>query len=114
MIGGDNTRALQNGEAYISQSEGSLGLSIRGKVPVRDNAGNIIGVVSVGFLSEDVQSIIANQSKSLWLTMIGIIVLGIAGAILIAYHIKKVIVQYGTKGYFLFTTAKGSNIAVHA
>ncbi|MEK4299828.1 sensor histidine kinase [Oceanobacillus sp. FSL W8-0428] len=91
MIGGDNTRALQNGEAYISQSEGSLGLSIRGKVPVRDNAGNIIGVVSVGFLSEDVQSIIANQSKSLWLTMIGIIVLGIAGAILIAYHIKKLL-----------------------
>ncbi|WP_339182685.1 sensor histidine kinase [Oceanobacillus sp. FSL W7-1293] len=91
MIGGDNTRALQDGEAYVSQSEGSLGLSIRGKVPVRDESGNIIGVVSVGFLSEDVQSIIANQSKSLWLTMIGVIVLGIAGAIFIAYHIKKLL-----------------------
>lgn len=91
MVGGDNTRALQKGEAYVSQSEGSLGLSIRGKVPVRDEAGNIIGVVSVGFLSEDVQSIIANQSKSLWLTMIGIIILGIAGAIFIASHIKKLL-----------------------
>lgn len=91
MIGGDNARALQEGEAYVSQSEGSLGLSIRGKVPVRDETGNIIGVVSVGFLNEDVQSIIANQSKSLWLTMIGIVVLGIAGAIFIAHHIKKLL-----------------------
>lgn len=91
MVGGDNTRALQNGEAYVSQSKGSLGLSIRGKVPVRDEAGNILGVVSVGFLSEDVQSIIANQSKSLWLTMLGIVVLGVAGAIFIAYHIKRLL-----------------------
>lgn len=66
-------------------------MSIRGKVPVRDETGNIIGVVSVGFLNEDVQSIIANQSKSLWLTMIGIVVLGIAGAIFIAHHIKKLL-----------------------
>ncbi|UJL47191.1 sensor histidine kinase [Virgibacillus sp. NKC19-16] len=91
MIGGDNARALEDGEAYVSRSTGSLGLSIRGKLPVLNEAGDIMGVVSVGFLNEDVQSIIANQSKSLWLTLAGVGLLGIAGAIFIAYYIKKLL-----------------------
>ncbi|WP_255259703.1 sensor histidine kinase [Lentibacillus sp. CBA3610] len=91
MIGGDNERALQDGEEYVSRSTGSLGLSIRGKVPVQSEAGDIIGVVSVGFLNEDVQSIIANQSQSLWITLLAVVLLGIAGAILIARYIKKLL-----------------------
>lgn len=91
MIGGDNERALQDGEEYVSRSTGSLGLSIRGKVPVLSESGDIIGVVSVGFLNEDVQSIIANQSQSLWITLLAVVLLGIAGAIFIAGYIKKLL-----------------------
>lgn len=34
MVGGDNARALLHGEEYVSKAKGSLGFSIRGKVPV--------------------------------------------------------------------------------
>ncbi|MEZ9231468.1 ATP-binding protein [Vibrio amylolyticus] len=50
MKGGDNIRALTHGEAYISFAQGSLGYSVRGKAAVFDDKGNIIGVVSVGYL----------------------------------------------------------------
>ena len=88
MIGGDNARALESGEAYISQSTGSLGLSVRGKVPIMDDSNAIIGVVSVGFLKDDVRNIVANQSKPLVFTFFGVILLGVIGAIFIAHYIK--------------------------
>lgn len=55
MKGGDNKRALMDGEAYISTAQGSLGYSVRGKSAVLDSMGNIIGVVSVGYLLDRLQ-----------------------------------------------------------
>lgn len=91
MIDEGSLRAVRDGEAYVSRSTGSLGLSLHGRVPIRNATGDIIGVVSVGFLNEDVQSIIANQSQSIWLTMFVIILLGISGAIFIARYLKKLL-----------------------
>src|SRR5699024_3949285 len=51
----------------------------------------VIGLVSVGFLNEEVQGIIKSQSKSVWATLIGIILLGIIGASLISHYIKKLL-----------------------
>ncbi|WP_010529546.1 ATP-binding protein [Lentibacillus jeotgali] len=91
MIEGNNLRALRDGKAHVSRSTGSLGLSIHGRVPILNEAGDIIGVVSVGFLNEDVQGIIANQSQTIWITLSVIVLLGIAGAIFIARYIKKLL-----------------------
>ncbi|MFC2949313.1 ATP-binding protein [Virgibacillus sediminis] len=91
MIGGDNDRALNEGESYTSRSIGSLGLSIRGKVPLRNEAGDIIGVVSVGFLDSEIRETVWDQSKPLWVALISIILLGIAGAIAIAHYLKKLL-----------------------
>lgn len=55
MKGGDNHRALINGEAYISVAKGSLGYSVRGKSAVLNASGEIIGVVSVGYLIDRLQ-----------------------------------------------------------
>ncbi|WP_070971356.1 ATP-binding protein [Vibrio sonorensis] len=55
MEGGDNDRALIDGEAYISFAKGSLGPSVRGKTAIFDANGNIIGVVSVGYLIDRLQ-----------------------------------------------------------
>lgn len=55
MMGDDPKRALQ-GEAYISRAQGSLGVSVRGKSPIRDELGQIIGVVSVGYLVRDIEA----------------------------------------------------------
>ena len=54
MVGGDNAQALKKGKSYVSQAVGTLGPSIRGKVPIVDDQGEIIGVVSVGYLVEAV------------------------------------------------------------
>ncbi|WP_158738035.1 sensor histidine kinase [Alteribacillus sp. YIM 98480] len=91
MIGSDNERALQHGEAYVSSEEGSLGLSIRGKTPIYSEDGEIIGVVSVGFLMENVNQIIAQYSKELWYVLAGLTALGFIGAVVIAYHIKRIL-----------------------
>ncbi|RYU48575.1 sensor histidine kinase [Aliivibrio finisterrensis] len=56
MQGGDNQQALQLGESYISYAKGSLGHSVRGKTPIFDQQGNIIGVVSVGYLLTTIDS----------------------------------------------------------
>ncbi|MFD2902255.1 histidine kinase, partial [Klebsiella pneumoniae] len=90
MVGGDNDRALLHGQSYISKKEGSLGLSIRGKAPIYANQ-EIIGVVSVGFLNDSSQDITTNQSKSIWYTLGIIVLIGIIGAIIISYHIKRLL-----------------------
>nr|WP_315972513.1 sensor histidine kinase [Photobacterium swingsii] len=50
MRGGDNNKALKYGQSYISYAKGSMGHSVRGKTAIFDAQGNIIGVVSVGYL----------------------------------------------------------------
>ncbi|WP_338066569.1 sensor histidine kinase [Pueribacillus theae] len=91
MVGGDNEPALKEGKSYVTKNVGSLGLSIRGKTPVLDKNGQPIGVVSVGFLNENVSAIVKNQSKLIWVTMVLIICLGIFGAVLIAHFLKKLL-----------------------
>ncbi len=55
MMGDDPGRALR-GEFYISRAQGSLGVSVRGKGPIRDEMGRVIGVVSVGYLVRDIEA----------------------------------------------------------
>ncbi|KWU01763.1 histidine kinase [Vibrio toranzoniae] len=55
MRGGDNEQALVLGESYVSTAKGSLGFSVRGKSAVKDAQGNVIGVVSVGYLLDSLQ-----------------------------------------------------------
>lgn len=64
MVGGDNDEPLA-GREIISVATGSLGTAIRGKVPVLDARGAVIGVVSTGYLLPTVQSIAARVSLTL-------------------------------------------------
>ncbi len=89
MVGGDNAPALERGEAYVSRAVGTLGPSIRGKVPIIAENGNIIGVVSVGYLQENVRHIIQEQQLKVG-TLIGILMmLGVFGAVHISNHFKQ-------------------------
>ncbi|WP_246125660.1 ATP-binding protein [Alkalicoccus halolimnae] len=89
MVGEDNDRALEEGLAYVSRAEGSLGPSIRGKTPLRDPDGEIIGVVSVGFLVEDVQSVVQAYRSELFSAIAIVFAIGLAGALVIARYIKR-------------------------
>ncbi|QRG70726.1 sensor histidine kinase [Brevibacillus choshinensis] len=88
MVGGDN-EAVFAGQSIISETVGSLGPGLRGKTPIRDDAGNVIGVVSVGFLLEDIQETIELYRDRIVLIGAGILVVGIIGTLLIARNVKE-------------------------
>lgn len=89
MIGGDNERALIEGENYISFAKGSLGMSVRGKSPIYDENNQIIGVVSVGFMLSYVDSLFEQglAAFSIWLAFI--FISGVAGSFMLAKSIRK-------------------------
>lgn len=89
MVGGDNDKALLHGEYYTSRAEGSLGPSLRGKAPIYDETGEIIGLVSVGFMVEDIKSIIWNKVFKISGSAFGVLLLGIIGSLLLAQNIRK-------------------------
>lgn len=95
MVGGDNRRALA-GEEYVSKAVGSLGPSIRGKVPVYalhelDGQPQIVGIVSVGFLLDQVQAKIDNYQKDLWWLALLALLVSLILAVLISDYFKRAI-----------------------
>ncbi len=88
MVGEDNAAVLAGHES-VTEARGTLGASVRGKAPVFGEDGKQIGVVSVGFPVEGVRE----QAKELFLYLGGAaalaLALGLAGAWLLAGHVKR-------------------------
>lgn len=91
MVGGDNWPALEQGKAYVSKAVGTLGPSIRGKAPIITRHGKVIGVVSVGYLLEDVNRIIRLAQLKVLPFLLLVLMLGGGGAIHIAKTFKEAI-----------------------
>lgn len=91
MVGGDNRGALEYGKSYVSKAVGTLGPSIRGKVPVFNQKNEIIGIVSVGYLMENVNTIVRDYQFKIFLFILGVAFIGIVAAINIARGFKKAI-----------------------
>lgn len=89
MVGDDNERALILGESYISEATGSLGPALRGKAPVFNEQGDIIGVISVGYLNEDISSMFFQYVDNISYIVLIAIVLGVIGSSVLARNIKK-------------------------
>jgi two-component system CitB family sensor kinase/two-component system sensor histidine kinase DcuS len=89
FVGGDTGPALKEGKSYVSEAVGTLGRSLRGMTPIMDDGGAIIGFVSVGYLLESVhEAISAHLDKPLMFT-IGMSVIGILSAVVIAGRLKR-------------------------
>ncbi|RAN87401.1 histidine kinase [Bacillus sp. SRB_28] len=89
MVGGDNKGVLLEGKSYVSKATGSLGPSLRGKVPIRNQDNEIIGVVSVGFSMDDIHGAIEVYGKRVfWITITGLLI-GIIGSVYLAKSIKR-------------------------
>lgn len=89
MVGGDNAPALVHGRSYISKAVGSLGPSLRGKTPVFDEKGKVVGIVSVGFLLEDIQAIIDGYLMKIGGVLLSGLLIGVIGAAALARSLKK-------------------------
>jgi len=91
MVGGDNDRALVDAESYISKATGSLGESIRGKTPVFDDKGNVVGVVSVGYLTKTIDQTITRYQRTVIIATLALLLVSIALAIWIARRFRAAI-----------------------
>ncbi|AEH32999.1 Two component system histidine kinase [Vibrio anguillarum 775] len=86
MKGGDNDQALLHGESYVSFAQGSLGKSVRGKSAVKNAQGQIVGVVSVGYLIERLQ----DKIEPFLIYLIGMALLVVlANAVLSSYASRR-------------------------
>ncbi len=85
----DNQPALAEGQSYVSVKVGASGLSVRGKAPVVDKNGQIIGVVSVGYLVEKLSDRIFEYSIPILFILIISFVLSLVGALYFSSHIKS-------------------------
>ncbi|WP_202593440.1 ATP-binding protein [Tolumonas lignilytica] len=89
MVGDDNSPALIHKKTYLSLREGTMGFGMRGKAPIIDHQGKVIGIVSVGYLLNSIAS-----WRSLYLNpiiaMMGMMLLSsILAAYFFARHIKR-------------------------
>ncbi|HXG39548.1 MAG TPA: sensor histidine kinase [Candidatus Limnocylindrales bacterium] len=78
-----------SGERWSGTQEGTLGVSVRGKVPIWDDAGRVIGIVSVGFLQERVGSELQRQLPALGLYLAAALVLGAVASLFLSRRLKS-------------------------
>jgi len=91
--GGDEGPAL-NGKSYVSRSEGTLGVSIRGFSPVIDGKGRVIGAVSTGVTLNRVGLLLAERRQSLLLGIVLLMLVGAASAWCLARYIKRILLGF--------------------
>ncbi|MDF7671406.1 sensor histidine kinase [Orbaceae bacterium ESL0721] len=60
MVGGDNQEVLK-GHSIVTVRKGSLGSSLRGKAPIINREGKIIGIVSVGYMIDNIYELHREQ-----------------------------------------------------
>lgn len=89
MEGGDSDEALYNAKSYVSVRKGSLGSSLRGKSPIQDSSGKVLGIVSVGYTIEQLENWLSLQIGSLMIPMATMLLLLLYCARRFSLHIKK-------------------------
>lgn len=88
MVGGDNGPVLE-GQSIISEAVGTLGPSLRGKTPIFDEHNHVIGIVSVGFLMEDIKKTALTYRDNIIVLAAITLLIGCSGAIFIANGVKR-------------------------
>lgn len=84
----DPSEALSGREVAVIE-RGTLGLSARGKVPLRDSTGAIVGEVSVGFDARDIRSALLNLLGLAGPFAVGALLLGVAGTAQLTRVLKR-------------------------
>ncbi|MFZ4451180.1 DcuS/MalK family sensor histidine kinase [Salibacterium aidingense] len=87
FVGNDEDRAFE-GESYSSVAEGTLGESLRSFVPITNEEGRQIGVVSVGILLDNIESVMMDRQKIVYLGSGAGMLIGVLGALWLARRIK--------------------------
>lgn len=78
-----------SGEEYVGTQTGSLGESLRAKVPVIGTGGDIIGTVSVGILEDALTSDFWASARRMAAWLIGSVLLGLLGAAMVTRLVHR-------------------------
>ncbi len=77
------------GRPWVGVQTGTLGRSVRGKVPIFDVGGNVIGMVSVGFLEQQVSARLLSGLPAITVTVALALGLGVTGSLILARRLKR-------------------------
>ena len=86
---GEDPTPVLHGATFVGVQPGSLGRSVRAKVPIRDVQGHVIGLVSVGVLERALSAEFRDSLPVSLLPLFVALVLGVAGAYLLARRVKR-------------------------
>lgn len=89
FINPEESRALRHGRPYLSKTLSGSGAIISGNAPIFDQALNVIGMVSVGYLVENVRQVTRGYMERELFYIWIFITLGLGAAILIARGVKQ-------------------------
>ncbi|UQA92658.1 ATP-binding protein [Streptomyces halobius] len=78
-----------SGREIMQIDEGTLGRSARGKVPLRDEAGKVVGAVSVGIAYESVQQRLLSTVPELLAYAGGALAVGAFASYLVSRHLQR-------------------------
>ncbi|MFD8544347.1 ATP-binding protein [Streptomyces sp. NPDC059649] len=81
--------AALSGREVMQIDEGTLGRSARGKVPLRDENGKVVGAVSVGIAYESVQERLLSTVPQLLAYAGGVLAVGALAAYLVARRLQR-------------------------
>jgi two-component system CitB family sensor kinase len=86
---GSDQHAVFTGKEYTSIGEGTLGRSLRAFVPIHNTQNEIVGAVSLGLTTRNLEQIMRRNMQPLTLAFGISLVIGISLATLAAYSLKK-------------------------
>ncbi|MCZ2818403.1 ATP-binding protein [Modestobacter sp. VKM Ac-2984] len=77
------------GEVFVGSEEGTLGRSLRAKVPVRDSSGQVVGAASVGILESQLAAEFRREAPALVAWLAGAALLGSLGSVLVVRLVRR-------------------------
>lgn len=113
FVGGDEKRAVEKGEAYISESTGTLGRSLRAFEPIF-HQGSQVGFVAVGTLTESIDLARAETFRTIFLWVLVSLAVGTLGSFLIGNSLKKSLLGFEPEHIVKLFTEQASMLdAIH-
>ncbi len=77
------------GDEFVGTETGTLGVSLRAKVPVRDASGQVVGQVSVGILERELSSDLEGVLPRLVVWLTGAAIVGVLGAVAVSRLVRR-------------------------
>ena len=102
FVGGDEDRVLVNGETYLNDAVGTMGLQHRAFAPIRDTQGDIVGFVMASTTMSRLDSLRKNITAIYGKLALGVILISILVAWLLSILIKRMLLGY-SPGYLVHT-----------